>query len=68
MEDQDVKNNAKSQKKSNDKGKKAAADKLEKKSGEQSLPELVQTIKTKKKKAMANAIKENMKAVKKSNK
>ena len=42
--------------------------KLERQSKFQSLPELLQTEKTAKKNAMANAIKANMKAVEKSNK
>lgn len=67
MEDQDVKNNEESLNQTNGKGKEGAADKLGKKSEKQSLPDLLQTNKTKKKKAMANAIKENMQAVKKSN-
>lgn len=67
MEDKDIKNNEKSQNQSNEKGKKGTGEKLEKKLEKQSLPDLLQTIKTEKKKAMTNAIKENMKAVRKSN-
>ena len=62
MEDQGGKTNKeKSPKQSNEKHK------LERQSEYQSLPELLQTERNAKKDAMATAIKENMKAVEKSN-
>jgi hypothetical protein len=65
MEDQGgTKNKEKSQTQKNEKEKHGPKHEIESQSEYESLPELLQVEKIAKKKAMDNAIKENMKAVK----
>lgn len=61
-------NKKKSQKLCKEKNKHSAEHEIERQSEYKNLPELLQAEKTAKKKAMAIAIRENMKAVEKSNK
>ncbi len=62
------KNKEKSQKQSNEESKDGAEHESERQSENKSLPELLQAENTTKKKDMADAIEENMKAVEKSDK